>query len=78
MTEYLLEKGANPNLRLKDGSTLLHMSVEQDNFAIALLLLEYGAETTLKNSQGKTPKMLAEEKGLIGIVEHLETFELKE
>ena len=58
MLQFLLERGANPNLQDKKGDTPLHVLAccsdwwsRKDAFR---MLVEHGAELQLKNSLGET------------------------
>ena len=44
VVQLLVEKGANVNLKNKDGDTALHLAAEQGKTEVALLLLNSGAE----------------------------------
>lgn len=51
----LLQRGANINLHnLKDGSTALHVACNQQEDAIAMLLMERGAEIDAVDERGRT------------------------
>eukprot|EP01029_Cantina_marsupialis_P018059 TRINITY_DN4105_c0_g2_i2.p1 TRINITY_DN4105_c0_g2~~TRINITY_DN4105_c0_g2_i2.p1 ORF type:complete len:402 (-),score=93.72 TRINITY_DN4105_c0_g2_i2:412-1617(-) len=52
--ELLLKKGANPNAQRTDGWAALHLSACFDQFETALLLLQYGADTTLICRDGRS------------------------
>ncbi|KJV58372.1 ankyrin repeat family protein [Rickettsia felis str. Pedreira] len=58
--QFLLEKGADPNIQNKDGNTPLHILINRDFFSskeiyVAKLLIQYGADIELKNLLGWTP-----------------------
>ena len=44
---------------LAEGKTLLHWSIEKDNIALAILLLQYGANGEVRDSSDRTPLMVA-------------------
>jgi hypothetical protein len=52
---FLLEKGANTNSQNKKLNTPLHYALSFQNYDIADLLLKYGADESIKNSDGLTP-----------------------
>ncbi|MGV8081931.1 MAG: ankyrin repeat domain-containing protein [Syntrophales bacterium] len=60
MVRFLLEHGANPNIRNVDGMTALHNAVFEKHIEIVKLLLEYGADTTIKDRLGNTAFDLAD------------------
>ena len=49
---FLLENGADPNIKQNQGNTPLHMSFELD---VIKLLIEYGADINLTNNNNKKP-----------------------
>ena len=51
----LLVNGYNPNAQNAEGMTALHVAVGSNNPEAVKLLLEYGADETIKNSQGLSP-----------------------
>ena len=73
-----------PDLSHQDGNTLLHFAVQADNLEVVDLLLNYGANPSIKNSKNETPahyaarlgnleilKFLVENGGLHGILDDL-------
>jgi len=73
VVQYLLLKGADPNVVNPCGETPLHLSVRVDNRAIVSLLLIGGAKRNAKTAQGLTPLHVAAErpKGATGMAEIL-------
>lgn len=59
MIKYLLERGADVNLRGYDGTTPLQIAVLDNNLARVRLLLKYGALATLPAKDGATPLEIA-------------------
>ncbi len=66
----LLESGANPNIPCGNYSTggfiaanqtALHLAVLGNKREAVELLLQYNADCTLRDSQGRTPKMIADQ-----------------
>lgn len=55
----LLQAGADPNVRDKDGSTPLHLAAMTDSAAAALVLLDNGADANARNDDGSTPLAVA-------------------
>lgn len=52
---YFLEKGANPNLKSKEGYNCLHVAVQHDRLARALsLFLDFGGDVNLVDNKGCT------------------------
>ncbi len=51
----LLERGAEINVRSRDGGTALHAAAFFGHAETAKLLLEKGADTTIQDNQGMTP-----------------------
>ena len=59
--QFLLEKGANPNLQDRTGNTALHNSiVNEDNSNKVKLLLDNKADFTIKNKDKPSPKTVLE------------------
>ncbi len=56
---FLLKRGANPNIRDKEGLTPLMIAVSYRNFDVAEILLRVGAEADLQNNSGETPLIRA-------------------
>jgi hypothetical protein len=56
---YLLERGADINLRDKLGRTALHLTIRPAHVETLKLLLEYKADITIKDNDGNTPLHLA-------------------
>ncbi|MBN8827345.1 MAG: ankyrin repeat domain-containing protein [Sphingobacteriia bacterium] len=64
ITEFLLINNACPNaksVRMFGAETPLHEAVHFENLKIAKLLLQYGADPTIKNYNGNTPFDLAKD-----------------
>jgi ankyrin repeat protein len=49
---------ADPNLREAKGNTAVHLSAATGNFAMVSLLVQYGADASIKNDEGKTADTL--------------------
>jgi hypothetical protein len=56
--EYLLEAGANPNMKFKGGTTPLHLAA-QGRYNACSLLLKYGADLEAQDDHGITPLLYA-------------------
>jgi uncharacterized protein len=54
LAEKLLQKGANPNMADETGITCLMMAIQVEKIELVKLLLQYKADKTLKDKQGKT------------------------
>ncbi|WP_341812896.1 ankyrin repeat domain-containing protein [Wolbachia endosymbiont (group A) of Cephus spinipes] len=59
MVSFLVDKGANVEIRSKKGKAPLHLAVEESKQNIINLLLDRGADIEAKNNDGKTPLYLA-------------------
>jgi uncharacterized protein len=59
----LLEHGAPINARQQGGWAPIHAAAQNGDRALVELMLKLGADPTLMNDEGKTPAMLAREKG---------------
>ena len=81
IVEYLLENGANPNIKNNEGDTALMYAVSIPNnldnrpnfrnirmWNIAKLLLENGANPLIKNNEGKTAYDIVVDEGIINRV----------
>jgi ankyrin repeat protein len=55
----LLEAGADPCIRNKNGSAVLHKAAAHDVANCMRLFLEFGADITLRDAKGRTPFMVA-------------------
>ena len=52
---YMLEKGANPNIKSKSGYNCLHIAVHQETFIdILSLFLDFGGDVNIPDSNGAT------------------------
>ena len=68
IVSMLLSSGANPNVQVLTGDTLLHTIIKKDQYRslyspekrdeIITLLLQKGADSTIADSEGKTPAQL--------------------
>ncbi|WP_157895348.1 ankyrin repeat domain-containing protein [Verrucomicrobium sp. GAS474] len=71
--EQLLDRKAIVNLSDDKGRTPLHLSVNlADNGTIMIRLLDYGADPTAPDLEGKTPLDLAKERGEKSLIRPLE------
>ncbi|MDF3048180.1 MAG: ankyrin [Candidatus Midichloriaceae bacterium] len=68
--EWLISKGANVNLQNDYGATPLHLACEKGNKDIVILLLEKGADSTIKWAK-ETPLCIAIKKGYNEIADEL-------
>lgn len=69
----VLQTGADPNRTSVWGLTALHQAIRRDNGLQAIeCLLDYGADPTLPNRDGKTPIMLAAYRGRAGALDLFE------
>ena len=59
--ELLLKRGANVNLRDREGQTPLHRAVSERAMGTIATLVEHGADPTLADAAGKTPRDLVRE-----------------
>ncbi len=60
--EELLRRGADPDVRGKNGRTPLHAASSRGSVAFIRTLLAHGANATLVDDHGRTPLMIAEKK----------------
>jgi len=59
----LVEHGADPTARDKDGLTPLHVALQSGDMELALLLIEHGADVTAQKKGRVTPMHLASHNG---------------
>jgi ankyrin repeat protein len=71
IADLLLQLGAEPNFRGKDGASALTIAAERGNLASAKILLNRGADVNIRNDHGNTPLMYAAEFGHRPMVEIL-------
>lgn len=64
----LMERGAQPNVRLPNGSTPLLLATIRRNAVTAQCLLSHGADPNLPDAEGHTPLMVASRAGDADIV----------
>lgn len=57
--KWLLESGANPNIKDKAGVAALHFAAKKGNVKIIELLIKHGANVNAKDIYGFTPYMRA-------------------
>jgi ankyrin repeat protein len=69
--QFLLERGADINVRNRFGETPLHLASFNGVLEVVRLLLEHGADEQAKNNDGKTPLQEAVEDGHDEVVELL-------
>lgn len=53
--DYLLAKGADPNVQIYNGETSLMIAVENENIYLIRQLLKYGADKSLKSEYDRNP-----------------------
>ncbi|AAV50367.1 ankyrin containing protein [Acanthamoeba polyphaga mimivirus] len=68
--QFLLEKGANPNIQDNSGNTALHYAVKRHEFEMVEILLRYNASPEIINKKGKNV-FSNMHKISIGVVEQL-------
>ena len=71
MARRLLEHGADPNIHLPQGSTLLHEVSSRGSLDVVRLLLSFGANIDEKDEAGETPFLVASSNGHVDIVKFL-------
>ncbi|KAK0630394.1 hypothetical protein B0T17DRAFT_636418 [Bombardia bombarda] len=69
--QLLLERGANTEIKDKQGRTALLISIDAKSVETVLMFLNHGARTDAIDSQERTPLLFAAEKGEIDIVKLL-------
>ncbi len=63
VVQFIIKAGAAPNRKNLLGDTALHTAVAANFADAAVMLITYGADPFLPNNQGKSPTVLAFEKG---------------
>lgn len=77
IVEFLLQKGANPNLIDRYGRTALMLAMlyrengEEDVLEITKILIAGGTDMTIKNTDGKTAREIATDRGYSRVAEML-------
>lgn len=51
---FLLSKGANVNMKNKEGNTALHLAATEGNYLGLQILIDAGADISIKNKSGET------------------------
>ncbi|CAH0482210.1 unnamed protein product [Peronospora belbahrii] len=64
ITELFLARGADPNIQLADGSTLLHVAVERELIDIGCSLISHGASLNAPDAKGRMVIEVANKKFL--------------
>jgi ankyrin repeat protein len=59
MAEYLIEQGANLDLKDRNEQSVLHWACLNEKIKLVHLLIRKGADLNIKNKDGKTPLMLS-------------------
>src|SRR5574343_1244033 len=73
-TEFLLKKGADPNIKNNIGETPLHQATENSQAKLVKLLLKYKADPNSQQNDGNTPLHQSSYKGDESIVSMLLQF----
>ncbi|EAW07609.1 ankyrin repeat protein [Aspergillus clavatus NRRL 1] len=73
LLQFLLYRGANPNLADYHGETPLHWAAKEGDHLMVELLLQKGVRSDLPDSKGRTPLSRAAEKGYERVVTALLT-----
>lgn len=55
VVNYLLQQGANPNVRDEDGKTPLHEACDIGSLPLVMALAEHGADINARDEDGETP-----------------------
>ena len=67
--QFLLDRGADPNLQNKKGQTPLHYAAYNNNPKIAKFLIEHDADVNIPNKNGLTPYQLTDNKEIKNIIQ---------
>jgi serine/threonine-protein phosphatase 6 regulatory ankyrin repeat subunit B len=71
VVKALLDGGANPNARTKDGWTALMSAADKGHAKMAALLVESGAKTDFKSAENRTALAYAERGGHQAVIDAL-------
>ena len=71
ITELLIDRGANIEVKNFGGGTTLNLVSQRGNIGIVKLLLDKGAKIEIKNDNGMTPLSLATMRGRIIVMKYL-------
>jgi hypothetical protein len=71
IVQYMVENGANLDLRSDDGNTALMFAAEKGNTAIVKYLVENDANINARNNKGETALSWAYDKGEMGVYDYL-------
>ncbi|CAI7618979.1 unnamed protein product [Penicillium glandicola] len=71
VTRMLLDRGADPNTRVRNGRSILSVAAEDNSISLVTLLLERGADPNVRDRYGRTPLMDATVRGSRGVVSAL-------
>ena len=63
--KVLLQNGANPNMRMRQGWTPAHCAAEIGNIEVLKLLMEFSGSVVFEDLYGATPKDVADTYGHI-------------
>ena len=63
VARLLLERGADPNARMKNGLTPLHVAARDGRVEVARVLLKHGANVGAEDNKGRTPFQMASAAG---------------
>ena len=68
IVEFLLEHGANPNMKNNYGRTPLHIAAMYGHLEVVEFLLEHGANPNVRNNYGYTPLHFAVDGCFVDVV----------
>ena len=69
IVQLLLEAKVNPNHQRNDGNTSLHIACYREYEELAILLIGFGADPLIKNSESDTPFLYSVRRNMLKIVE---------
>jgi ankyrin repeat protein len=72
--KFLVDRGADVNLKDKNGDAPLHIAVRNDHLQLTKRLLDQGADVNLPGAEGRTPLEIAQTNGNRYISRELERF----